>query len=82
MVRAFARVMKNGLFNLGKQALQSGVQVLDDFSGGKDLKVVIKRGAAEGPKKMNKKSISRALTRKIASHWQTLTGNGVTATKK
>ena len=31
---------------------------------------------------MNKKSISRALTRKIASRRQTLTGNGVTATKK
>ena len=47
MIRTFGPVVENGLLNLGKQALQSGVQVLDGISRGKDLKVVIKRGAVE-----------------------------------
>ena len=63
----FAPVVKIGLLNLGKQALQSGVQVLDDFSRGKDVKAAVKRRAVEGAKKMGKKSISRAPTKKTAS---------------
>ena len=59
--------MKIGLLNLGKQALQSGVQVLDDFSRGKDVKAAVKRRAVEGAKKMGKKGISRAPTKKTAS---------------
>ena len=67
MTRTFAPVVKIGLLNLGKQALQSGVQVLDDFSRGKDVKAAVKRRAVEGAKKMGKKSISRAPIRKTAS---------------
>ena len=35
----FAPVVKRSLLNLRKQALQSGVQLLDDVSGGKVVKV-------------------------------------------
>ena len=49
--------MKKDLLSLGKKALQSGVQVLDDVSQGEDVKVAIKRRAVEGAKKMAKKNI-------------------------
>ena len=47
--------------NLGKQALKSGIQALDDISRGEDVKLVIKRRAVEGVKKMGKKSIIELL---------------------
>ena len=37
--RTFAPVVKESLLNLRKQVLQSGVQVLDDVSAGKVIKV-------------------------------------------
>ena len=74
--------MNKGLLNLGKQALQSGVQVLDDVSRGEDVKAAIKRRAVEGAKKMGKKRINRAPARKTGSRKQTVTGNRLTATKK
>ena len=43
LTRMFTSVGKKGLSNLGKQALQSGAQVLDDVSWGKDMKAAIKR---------------------------------------
>ena len=82
LTRTFAPVVKKGLLNLGKQALQSGVQVLDNVSRGENLKVVIKRRAVEGAKKMSKKSISRAPARKTASRKRTVTGSRLTAVKK
>ena len=60
MTRTFAPVVKKDLLNLGKQALQSGVQVLDDVSRGEDVKAAIKRFAVERAKKMGKKNINRA----------------------
>ena len=74
--------MNKGLLNLGKQALQSGVQVLDDVSRGEDVKAAIKRRAVEVAKKMGKKSINRAPARKTASRKQTVPGSRLTATKK
>ena len=64
MTRTFAPVVKKDLLNLGKQGLQSGVQVLDDVSRGEDVKAAIKRFAAERAKKMGKKSINRAPIKK------------------
>ena len=58
--------MKKVLLNLGKQALQCGVQVLDDISQGEDLKVAIKRRSVEGENEMGKKR-SRTPARKTAS---------------
>ena len=69
----FPLVVKNGLLNLGKQALQSGVQVLDDIDGVEDVKVVVKGRGLEGAKKIGKKSISRASAKKTASHKQNVT---------
>ena len=43
LTRTFAAAVKKGLLNVGKQALQSGVQVLDDVSRGEDVKMAIKR---------------------------------------
>ena len=63
LTRTFVPVVKKGLLNFGKQALQSRVQVLDDISRRED---VIKR-SIERAKKMGKKSTSRAPTRKTAS---------------
>ena len=71
LTRTFTFVVKKGLLNLGKQALQSGVQVLDNVSRKKNVNVAVKRRAVEGAKKMGKKSISRARTRKTASHKRT-----------
>ena len=48
--------MKKGLLNLEKQALQSGVQVLDDVSRGEDVKVAIKRRVVEGAKRWLKRA--------------------------
>ena len=80
--RTFTPVVKKGLLNLDKQAIQSGVQVLDDVSRGEDLKVAIKRRAVDEAKKMGKKSLSRAPTRKTTICKQTVTRSGLTATKK
>ena len=74
LTRTFVPVVKKGLLNLGKQALQGGVQVLDNVSRGENLKVAIKRLAVEGVKKMSKNSISRAPSRKTASRKRTVTG--------
>ena len=63
LTRTFVPVVKKGLLNFEKQALQSRVQVLDDISRRED---VIKR-SIERAKKMGKKSISRAPTRKTTS---------------
>ena len=82
LTRTFAPVVKNGLLNLVKQVLQSGVQVLDNVKRGEDVKMAIKRSAAEGAKKMSKKSISRAPAKKTASRKRTVTGSRLTATKK
>ena len=82
MTRTFTPVVKKGLLNLGKHLLYSGVQVLYDVSRGEDVKVVIKRRAVEGAKKMGKKSINRALARKTVSRKQTITGSRLTANKK
>ena len=51
LTRTFAPVVKKGLLHLGKKALQSAVQVLDEISRGEDVKVAIKRCAVEGEKK-------------------------------
>ena len=59
MTRTFAPVVKKGLLCLGKQILQSGVQVLDDVSRGEDMEVAIRIRAVEGAKKMGKKSINK-----------------------
>ena len=67
--------MKKRLLNLGKQALQSGIQLLDGNSREEDLKVAIRRYAVEGAKKMGKKSLSRVPTRKTTSRKQTVTGS-------
>lgn len=61
LTRTFAPVVKNVLLNLGKQALKSGIQALDHISRGEDVKLVIKRRAVEGVKKMGKKSIIELL---------------------
>ena len=48
--------MKKGLLNLGKEALESPVQVLGDISQGEDVKVAIKRRAVEGAKRWVKRA--------------------------
>ena len=73
LTRTFASVVKKGLLNLGKRAIQSGVQIFDEVSRGEDLKAAIKRPAGEGAKKMGKNSISRAPTKKISSRKPTVT---------
>ena len=75
LTRTCAPVVKNVLLNLGKQALKSGIQALDDISRGEDVKLVIKRRAVEGVKRMGKKSINRAPTGKTIRHKQTVTGS-------
>lgn len=65
-----------------KQALQSGVQALDDISKEEDVEVSIKRRAVEGAKKMGKRSINRAPASKTASRKRTDTGSRLIATKK
>ena len=71
--RTFAPGVNKSLLNLGKQVLQSGVQVLDDVSREEDVKVAIKRRAVEGAKRMGNKSINRAPTRKTVSRKRTVT---------
>ena len=71
--RTFATVVNKSLLSLGKQVLQSGVQVLDDVSREEDVKVAIKRRAVEGTKRMGNKSINRAPTRKTVSRKRTVT---------
>ena len=66
---------------MGKQVIESGVQILDDISRGEDVKVTIKRRTIEGAKKMGKKSINRPPARKTASRKQTFTGTRHTANK-
>ena len=80
--KTFAPVVKKGLANLGKQALRSGVLVLENVSRREDVKLAIKRGAVEREKKMGKKSINRAPARKIISRKQTVKGIRPTTSKK
>ena len=82
LTRTFVLVVKKSLLSMGKQVLQSGVQVLDEISRGEDGKVAIKRRAAEEAKKMGKRRINRAPTRKTTSRKQSITGSKLTATKK
>ena len=82
LTKTFAPLVKKGLLNLGKQVLESGVQVLDDVSRGEDVKVAIKRRVVEGAKKMGEKRINRAPARKTASRKRTVSGSILTATKK
>ena len=82
LTRTFTPIVKKGFLDLGKQALESGVQVLDNVSRGEDVKVAIKRHAVEGAKKMGKKSINRAPTRETISRKRTITGSRFTASKK
>ena len=65
--------MKKGHLSLGKQALESGVNVLDDVSRGEDA-----RRAVEGANKMGKKSTIRApsVVRELSQ------GADLTASKK
>ena len=56
LTRRFAPVVKKGLLNLGKHALQNEVQVLDDVSRGRDVKASIKKRAVEGAKKWVKRA--------------------------
>ena len=81
LTRTFAPVVNKGLFHLGKQVIESGVQILDDISRGEDVKVTIKRRTIEGAKKMGKKSINRPPARKTVSRKQTFTGTRHTANK-
>ena len=57
--------MKNGLLSLEEETPHSGVEVLEDVSQGPDVKLAIKRLAAEGAKKMGKKSRYRSPAVKI-----------------
>ena len=74
--------MKNCLLNLGKQALQSVVQVLDNISRDEDVKMTIGRRAVEGARTIGKRSLNRAAASKTRSHKQTVTWSRLKATKK
>ena len=68
--------------NLGKQTLESGVQVMDNVSRREDVKVTVKRCAVEGANKMGKKNINRAPARKTVNRKRTVTGRRLTHGKK
>ena len=82
LAKTFAPIVKKDLLNFGKQALQSGVQVLDDISQEKDVKVAMKRHAIGSGKKIGKRSINRAPSSKTTSCKRTDTGRRLIATKK
>ena len=82
LTRTLESFVKNRLLNFGEQALQSGVQVLDDDSRVEDVRAAIKRRAVERGKNMSKKSISRAPEKKTSSCKPTVTGSRLTTTKK
>ena len=73
LIRTFVSIVKKSLLNLGKHALETAVQVLDDVNQVEDVKVAIKRRTEEGAKKIGKKSINRTHARKIDSCKQTVT---------
>ena len=54
--RTFAPVVKKGLGNLGKQAIKSGVLVLENVSLREDVKLAIKRHAVEREKRWVKRA--------------------------
>ena len=80
--RTFTPVVKKSLINLGKQALRSGAQVLDDVSRGENVKVAIKKRAVEGAKQMAEKAINRPPAKKTVSRKRTSKGNGPISKKK
>ena len=82
LTRTFAAVVKKGLLNLGKQALQSVVQVLDNISREENVKMTIGRRAVEWAKTIGKRSLNRAPASKTGSRKQTVTWSRLTATKK
>ena len=82
LTSTFTPVVKKGLLNFEKLALQSRVPALDDLSRGENVKVAIKRRAVEGAKKMGKKRLNRAPTRKTTSCKGTVAVSRLKATKK
>lgn len=82
LARTFAPIVKKNLINLGKQALKSGVQVLDDVSRGENVKAAVQRRALEGAEQMFQKRINRNPAKKSVSRKRVVRRNGHTTNKK
>ena len=53
LARSFAPVLKKGLVNVGKKALQTGVRVIEDASQGKSIKSSLKNRLKQGVKEVS-----------------------------
>ena len=74
MVRTFAPVLKRGLVNVGKKALETGVQVMNDVAEGKNFKNSVKKRSKD--KLLSSIFINKPSTsRKSVSRKQTVKRN-------
>ena len=58
LARTFAPALKTGLISVGKRALQTGTEVLNDYVQGGDLKTSLKRRAKQNVNDMIRSAIS------------------------
>ena len=58
LARTLAPTLKRGLINVGKRALKTGTEVLNDYVQGTDLKTSLKRRAKENVNDMIRSAIS------------------------
>lgn len=66
MARTFAPVLKKGLLTVGRKALETGVQVMNDVADGRNFKNSVKQRSKEGLKNVfiNKPSTRKPVSRK------------------
>ena len=58
LARTLAPALKRGLISVGKRALQTGTEVLNDYVQGGDLKTSLKRRAKQNVNEMIRSAIS------------------------
>lgn len=58
LARSFAPVLKKGLVNVGKKALETGARVVEDASQGKSIKSSVRNRLKQGAKELSKETFN------------------------
>ena len=85
LARSFAPVLKKGLVNVGKKALETGARVIKDASEGKSIKNSLKSRLKQGAKEVSMETfddIKRHITNKPISRKRALKGKGSIVNKR
>lgn len=85
LARSFAPVLKKGLLTVGKKAVKTGIQIMQDTSQGKSLKESIKQRAKQNTKEAIQEgfsTISQHVQDKRTSRKRAIKGNTPKRAKK